>query len=83
MECPARQICKISTDGAHRSIKLIRDGFGSHRSTRATQHLNYDRLVSFYEAIRGVTAALYTPDFAELVTPRGTLALGSTRTLKL
>ena len=41
-----------------------------------------ERLVSFYEAISGVSAARYTPDFAELITPKGTLAVGSTRTLK-
>lgn len=40
-----------------------------------------ERLVSFYEMISGNAATRYTPDFAELTTPRGTLAIGSTRTL--
>ena len=40
-----------------------------------------ERLVSFYETLSGNTATRYTPDFAELITPRGTLAIGSTRTL--
>jgi len=38
-------------------------------------------LVAFYEGLTGVTATWYTPDFAELVTQRGTLAIGSTRTV--
>lgn len=41
------------------------------------------RLVAFYEHITGLTATRYTDDFAELVTPHGTLAIGSTRTLAL
>ncbi len=41
-----------------------------------------ERLVTFYETISGATAARYTSDFAELVTPKGTLAIGSTRTLQ-
>ena len=40
-----------------------------------------ERLVSFYEMISGSSATRYTPDFAELTTPRGTLAIGSTQTL--
>ncbi len=40
-----------------------------------------ERLVSFYETISGSAATRYTPDFAELTTPKGTLAIGSTRTL--
>ena len=40
-----------------------------------------ERLASFYETISGSSATRYTPDFAELTTPRGTLAIGSTRTL--
>ncbi len=40
-----------------------------------------ERLVSFYEAISEKAATRYTPDFAEVITPRGTLAIGSTRTL--
>jgi catechol 2,3-dioxygenase-like lactoylglutathione lyase family enzyme len=40
-------------------------------------------LVRFYEAVTGATMMIHTPDFAELVTPGGTLAIGSTRTLAL
>ena len=42
-----------------------------------------ERLISFYENISGAAATRYTPDFAELATPRGALAIGSTRTLGL
>ena len=42
-----------------------------------------DRLVAFYEHVTGVTAIRYTPDFAELTTPNGTLAIGSARTVAL
>lgn len=41
------------------------------------------RLVGFYEQVTGVAAAWATPDFAELVTPRATVAIGSTRTVGL
>lgn len=41
------------------------------------------RLVSFYEHVTGISATWSTPDFAEIVTPRGTLAIGSTRTVGL
>jgi predicted enzyme related to lactoylglutathione lyase len=41
------------------------------------------RLVAFYELVTGVTADWATPDFAELRTEAGTLALGSTRTVPL
>ena len=41
------------------------------------------RLVAFYEQVTGLPATHYTPDFAELLTPTATLALGSTRTLAL
>jgi catechol 2,3-dioxygenase-like lactoylglutathione lyase family enzyme len=41
------------------------------------------RLVSFYEHVTGVEAVWATPDFAEIVTPVGTLAIGSTRTVAL
>ncbi|MGX5839996.1 VOC family protein [Mesorhizobium sp. ArgA1] len=40
-------------------------------------------LVAFYEAITGLTATWFTPDFAELATASCTLAIGSTRTLAL
>ena len=41
------------------------------------------RLVAFYETVTGVKLTLYSEDFAELVTDAGTLAIGSTRTLRL
>lgn len=41
------------------------------------------RLVTFYEAVTGTCAQWATPDFAELRTPAGTLAIGSTRTVAL
>ncbi len=41
------------------------------------------RLVAFYEAVTGLTPTWYTEDFAELVTPSCTLAIGSTRTMGL
>lgn len=39
------------------------------------------RLAEFYEVVTGTTIKWLTPDFAELVTPAGTLAIGSTRTV--
>ncbi|MFE7507720.1 VOC family protein [Promicromonospora sp. NPDC057488] len=41
-----------------------------------------DRLTAFYERVTGVTAQRPAPDFAELRTDRGTLAIGSTRTVQ-
>jgi catechol 2,3-dioxygenase-like lactoylglutathione lyase family enzyme len=41
------------------------------------------RLVAFYEHATGVPAVWATPDFAELRTPRATLAIASTRTVPL
>ena len=41
------------------------------------------RLVAFYEDVTGVVAERPTPDFAELRTAGGTLAIGSTRTVAL
>ena len=41
------------------------------------------RLVDFYEHATGVQATWATEDFAELRTTRGTLAIGSTRTVAL
>ncbi|MEV6099732.1 VOC family protein [Nocardia sp. NPDC051981] len=41
------------------------------------------RLVGFYQHLTGVEATWATPDFAEIVTPSGTLAIGSTRTVAL
>lgn len=40
-------------------------------------------LVRFYETVTEEKATVHTPDFAEIVTPAGTLAIGSTRTLAL
>jgi predicted enzyme related to lactoylglutathione lyase len=39
------------------------------------------RVVGFYEAVLGAAADWGNDDFAELVTPRGTLAVGTTRTV--
>ncbi|WP_405138746.1 VOC family protein [Nocardia sp. NBC_01388] len=44
---------------------------------------NIQRLVGFYEQVTGVEATWATPDFAEIGTPAGTLAIGSTRTVAL
>ncbi|MEU6331209.1 VOC family protein [Streptomyces sp. NPDC047049] len=41
------------------------------------------RLVAFYEQVTGVAATWSTPEFAELVTGSGTLALASERTVAL
>jgi catechol 2,3-dioxygenase-like lactoylglutathione lyase family enzyme len=41
------------------------------------------RLVAFYERVTGAALAVYTDDFAELITPSATLAIASTRTLQL
>ncbi|MER6524209.1 VOC family protein [Streptomyces sp. NPDC001508] len=41
------------------------------------------RLVAFYERATGVRAAWATEDFAELRTPKATLAIASTRTVPL
>jgi len=41
------------------------------------------RLADFYEQVTGQTARRYTPDFAEVVLPGATLAIGSTATVKL
>jgi predicted enzyme related to lactoylglutathione lyase len=41
------------------------------------------RLVDFYEQVTGQTARRYTPDFAEIVLPGATLAIGGTATVKL
>lgn len=40
-------------------------------------------LVTFYEQVTGMPFTWYTEDFAELRTPLGNLAIGSTRTLAL
>ncbi len=44
---------------------------------------NVARLARFYEQLTGLPFKTYTEDFGELVTPRCTLAIGSTRTLAL
>lgn len=41
------------------------------------------RLVGFYEQVTSINATWYSEDFAELVTPTGTLALASQRTMAL
>jgi predicted enzyme related to lactoylglutathione lyase len=41
------------------------------------------RLADFYERVTGMPVRWSTPDFAELDTPAGTLAIGSTRTVAL
>lgn len=41
------------------------------------------RLVAFYEQVTGVSATWSTPEFAELVTESGTLALAGERTVAL
>lgn len=41
------------------------------------------RLIGFYEQATELEAVWATPDFAELVTPVATLAVGSTRTVAL
>lgn len=41
------------------------------------------RLVEFYENVTGQEGRRYTPDFAEVVLPGATLAIGSTATVKL
>jgi predicted enzyme related to lactoylglutathione lyase len=38
-------------------------------------------LVGFYERVTGIPATWFTPDFAELGTPAGTLAIAGTRTV--
>jgi predicted enzyme related to lactoylglutathione lyase len=42
-----------------------------------------DRLVPFYEQVTGVAAVRYTPQFAELIMPAFTLAIGHTQTTRL
>lgn len=42
-----------------------------------------DRMVDFYARLTGASVDRPVPDFAELRTPNGTLALGSTRTVGL
>lgn len=41
------------------------------------------RLATFYEHVTGARAHFSTPDFAEVATPVGTVAIGSTRTVAL
>ncbi|MFC4942899.1 VOC family protein [Pseudonocardia sp. GCM10023141] len=41
------------------------------------------RLAGFYEQVSGLPVRWSTPDFAELETPAGTVAIGSTRTVAL
>lgn len=51
------------------SVRLITDQVG--------------RLADFYERVTGHAARRHTPDFAELVLPGATIAIGSTATVKL
>lgn len=44
---------------------------------------NVDELVAFYEAVTVITAERIHPMFAELRTPSGTLAIGSSETVPL
>ena len=41
------------------------------------------RLVQFYEQVTGLSARWATEDFAELLTPAGTLAIASARTIQM
>jgi catechol 2,3-dioxygenase-like lactoylglutathione lyase family enzyme len=41
------------------------------------------RLAGFYARVTGVSPIFYTDDFAEVVTPSGTLAIAHERTMKL
>lgn len=41
------------------------------------------RMADFYQHVTGIGATWATPDFAEIATPAGTLAIGSTRTVAL
>ncbi|TCJ97336.1 VOC family protein [Nocardia alba] len=42
-----------------------------------------EQLVDFYQRVTGIEARWATTDFAEIVTPVGTLAIGSVRTVAL
>ena len=42
-----------------------------------------ERLAGFYEKVTGLAATRATEDFAELRTPAGTIAIGSTRTVAM
>lgn len=42
-----------------------------------------ERMARFYERAAGLSATRYTPDFAEVATPSGTLAIAHTRTIAL
>ncbi|MFF5035145.1 VOC family protein [Nocardia salmonicida] len=42
-----------------------------------------EQLVGFYQRVTGVEATWATPDFAEIITSVGTLAIGSVRTVAL
>ena len=44
---------------------------------------NIKQLVQFFEKVTSVSAKWFTEDFAEIATDSGTLAIGSTRTVKL
>ncbi len=42
-----------------------------------------EKMVGFYEMVTGVTAEWLAPQFAEIVTPAATLAIGSAQTVPL
>jgi catechol 2,3-dioxygenase-like lactoylglutathione lyase family enzyme len=42
-----------------------------------------ERVLQFYEQLTGIDAVRYTPEFAELIMPSCTLAIGHTRTIQL
>jgi predicted enzyme related to lactoylglutathione lyase len=44
---------------------------------------NIEELIKFYEQVTGMSLVQYTPEFAELQTQSATLAIGSTKTLKV
>jgi predicted enzyme related to lactoylglutathione lyase len=76
--------------GARTGASSREDVFAASRRRRpmnfvSTRIITADvkRLVDFYETATGIKLTLYTEDFAELVTEAGTLAIGSTRTLRL
>lgn len=41
------------------------------------------RLVAFYQQVTGLAPSWFGEDFAEIATPSGTIAIGSTRTLAM
>jgi predicted enzyme related to lactoylglutathione lyase len=56
---------------------------GREAKVRSRRTDDITRLVRFYETVSGLSATWYTDDFAELVTPSCTLAIGSKRTMDM